>query len=144
MSYNEEVLENNASVRLCIYPDNRNFQVLCAISYEDSLEQLFMIFTYDVKKKTMSTEPLKAMSDTFAQQYPDKYDYYTYYDDPEYIEMFMEEHDITKEEIEAYRDYFLYDVLIGMWVDGNDEESRYDRNDAGHFVLKDELFANFE
>ena len=148
--YDETYLENNGEVSLNIYPDEKYITFYCSIVYERQVEdmiaeeEIFMIFSYDVKTKVLLLKPINIISNSIAKQYPDKYDCYTYYDDPEYIEMFMAEHDITKEEIEAYRDYFLRDVLIGMWVDGNDEESRYDRSDAGHFVLKDELFANFE
>lgn len=152
LTYDEKYLKEMTDVSVWISPDGKNLGAICSIifAYPDEGEEyvggekLYIEFYYDIRTKILRTEPMYAISDIFVEHYPDKYKQYYKYDDSEYIEMFMAEHNITKEDIEAYRDYFLYDVLIGMWVDGNDKESRYDRNDAGHFVLKDELFANFE
>lgn len=150
--YDESYLKKNTTVSIWINPDGKNLIATCKIIYayaEDGEgyiggEKLFIDFNYDIPTKKLEIEPIRAISDTFLEKYPEKYEAYTYYDDSEYITMFMEEHNLTKDEIKEYRDYFLDEVLIGMWVDGNDEESRFDRNNAGKYFLEDNLFANLE
>ena len=145
-------MKKNTTVSIWINPDGKNLTATCKIIYAYAKdgegyiggEKLFIDFNYDIQTKKLEIEPIRAISDTFLEKYPEKYEAYTYYDDSEYITMFMEEHNLTRDEIKEYRDYFLDEVLIGMWVDGNDEESRFDRNNAGKYFLEDNLFANLE
>ena len=150
--YDESYLKEKTSVNVWIDSDEESLTAFCAVTYAYAKdgkeyvggEELTINFNYDIRTKKLEIEPISAISDTFLEKYPEKYEAYTYYDDSEYITMFMEEHNLTKDEIKEYRDYFLDEVLIGMWVDGNDEESRFDRNNAGKYFLEDNLFANLE
>ena len=149
LSFEDSFIKDNTMVLLNIYPTDRKIHMLCVVYFDGSKEidpskseELLLSFYYEVKSKTLTVKPIQAASNSLIKKNPERYKRYQYYSNSEYIDMFMEEHSTTKKDIEEYKEYFVNDVLIGMWLDGNAKESRFTRENVGDFVIQDNLFEN--
>ena len=149
--FNDFYIKKNVSVHLNIYPSDREIGALCIVYYDGTKslpvtegggEGFVISAVYEEKTKKLMVKPVRAFSDSMAKKYPAKYETFEDYSDSEFVEMFMEEHSITKKDIEEYKEYFVNEVLIGMWLDGNAKESRFTRDHVGDFTIQDNLFEN--
>ena len=149
--FNDSYMKQNVSVDLNIYPSRREIEGLCFVYYDGTRslpvekgrgEGFVISVYYKEKTKTLLVKPVRAFSDDLADKYPTKYKKFESYSDSEFMEMFMEEHAITKKEIEEYKEDFVNEVLIGMWLDGNAKESRFTRDNVGDYTIQDNLFEN--
>lgn len=151
LKFDDSFINENMSVRLSIYPTDKKIKASCFVYYDSTKtlpvsegrgEGLLISFYYEEKTKMLTIVPVRAFSDILAERSSKKYEKYEYYGDNNYISDFMEEHDISKVQIENYKEYFMNDVLIGMWLDGNAKESRFTRNNVGDYTIQDNLFKN--
>ena len=59
--------------------------------------------------------------------------------DADKIALFMEKHNLSREDVQEYADYFLYDVVISNWVSGG--SSKFDKDNLGKFELVNDLIS---
>lgn len=147
LSFDDTFLKENTNVDLWVDRQDKTMRAYCTVHFdgtkmsEDS-DELQLVFYYKEKNKTLIIKPIQAISNKLIKKYPEKYEQYEYYSDSESMEMFMRDYSITKKDIEEYKEYFVNEVLIGMWLDGNAKESRFTRDNVGDFVIQDNLFEN--
>ena len=74
-----------------------------------------------------------------AEKYPDKYLQTEAYGNAEYIDAFCELHNISKQDISEYAHYFFDEVIVGLWIDGNRDASKYTVDNLGKCNIIDDL-----
>jgi hypothetical protein len=100
-------------------------------------EGIVLEYDYSVRSKTLTIEPLSVSSDSYGAA-PDRLDWM---DDPEHIAAFLRERGIDRAEIERYRDYFLREVLIKTWTEGNGWRSKFFPSLSGLYFTNGLLFS---
>ena len=110
--YKEEYLRENFKVKLFFPAEGENIKVKSVIRIADQT-LLIIHMSYDHKNQTIIYEPI-SISDT-----PGDINTNEHYYDAENINKFLEECDVTKEDIAEYQEYILYDVVTKTWVDAH-------------------------
>jgi hypothetical protein len=100
-------------------------------------EGIELEYEYSVRSKTLTIEPLSVSSDSYGAA-PDRLDWI---EEPELIVAFLRERGIDRYEIERYRDYFLRDLLIKTWTEGNGWRSKFFPSLPGLYFTNDLLFS---
>ena len=54
---------------------------------------------------------------------------------------YFEENNITREMIEEYQHYLIYEKILPDWFAGNKENSRFSLENLGDFTVVDNTFA---
>jgi len=110
--YKKEYLKENFKVKLFFPTEGENIKVKSVIRIANQT-LLIIHMSYDHKNQTIIYEPI-SISDT-----PGDINTNEHYYDAENINKFLEECDVTKEDIAEYQEYILYDVVIKTWVDAH-------------------------
>lgn len=100
-------------------------------------EELVLLFIYNVEKKILFFEEIMVETDKILEGlllFPPL--------PHEKVERFLKENNITKEEIESYQRYFLYEVAVGSWVEGNGALSKFSKWNPGKFTVVDNTFSD--
>ena len=128
----------NIFIRLYINLEDETVLVSASIEIEPKYSRcLHYIYRYHVKTRTLVIEPLIIITyDHFSTNYE------LAIDDGERVDAFLCEYQVTREFIEKYRDYFLYDKLLTDWVNGNGKRSRFTVGNYGNYKIEDNLFSN--
>lgn len=124
-SYLEKALQGNESLDIYFDKNREELTAIGALNYSkdsNESEALQVIYTYQMKSKKV-TETIAVLS----EEYPET-DYRT--SELKEIEKFMEAHDLTKEDLTYYREYFLYEKLLADWFAHN-PKSRFSLDDLG-------------
>lgn len=98
---------------------------------------LYYTYVYDIKTRKLQIAPLTI----FTYGYRDA-GVEMAIEEGEEVSAFLREHEITREEIEGYRDYFLYDKVLSDWVEGNGERSLFTQEDHGDYETQDHTFLH--
>jgi len=120
ISYKEEYLKENLRVKLFFPAEGDNIKIKSAKDISDKMV-LIIYMTYDHKNQTLTYEPI------YISYTQDEDGNTEYYEDAVNINRFLEECNVTKEDIAEYQEYILYDVVIKTWVDahgGSYDEAR--------------------
>ena len=133
--YKDEYMMPKTQLSISICKDSGDLDLRGDVEYAES-ENLFFDFYYNEDEKALTIECLtvftkKIIESKFGKQYTDA----------ETVESFLLKHNITKEEIEKYKDYFLNEVAIGSWADGNGAFSKFSRNNPGKFSIVDNTYS---
>ena len=110
--YKEEYLRENFKVKLFFPAEGENIKVKSVIRISNKTS-ILMHISYDHKNRTIIYEPI-AISHRLGEVGTAEHYY-----DAENINKFLEECDVTKEDIAEYQEYILYDVVIKTWVDAH-------------------------
>lgn len=137
-------LKKNTHVSMHIFPDSKDIEWVCSIDYDvlpgekfTADEAFYILYDYDVRSKTLTIQPMKATSRSLAEKYPDRFTRYVFFTDTDDIHEFMTLHGISNEDLVSYKEYFLNDVIIGLWITGNGNASHYKLTDVGDYILVD-------
>ena len=141
-------LRKDTAVYLILDPENKTAEWNCKINFSgDPLdiengngEELHFSFLYDVRKQQLTTQPVSAQSEILNGKHINKY-CGAESRSGEYIKEFCELHNISRQNIEEYKTYFLNDVIIGFWIDGNSDSSRFSAEDTGAYKTADEFWS---
>jgi len=134
--YKYNMLDDREDILLSFHLDRQVFHV-AAYSEIENTRCLMITYTYNYKTKTLEIEPLAI----FTYDY-DSLGVEPLIDNGPQVSAFLHEHNISRESIEQYRDYFLYDKLLTDWVNGNGKRSKYMPGNYGNFTIIDNTFAN--
>ena len=94
-------------------------------------------FEYDAFTKTLVYEPIVVHYDGI-----DSFgNFSTAKDDILYV---MEKYNLTKKDIEEFKEYALYQVLLPYWFEKNPETSRFSMDNLGNFTVVDNTFSIFD
>jgi hypothetical protein len=99
-------------------------------SEESWSERVLFKYTYSVDTKTLVFEPITV---TQGAKFRDT-------TDGETVKSYLAEKGFTREDVEYYRDYFLYDVAMKNWTVGNVFRSLYTTKNPGEFTVVDNTF----
>jgi hypothetical protein len=94
-------------------------------------EKVVFKYTYMVDTKTLVFEPLEITRGSSFRSSTDGED----------VRAYLAEKGFTREDVEYYRDYFLYDVVVKNWTVGNVFRSLYTTKNPGEFTVVDNTFA---
>lgn len=128
-SYLEQSLQGNERLNLYFGKNKEEVRVIGSLNYSkdpNESEALQIIYTYQMKSKKI-TETIEVLSEEYAET-----DFRT--SELKEIEKFMEEHDITEENLTYYREYFLYRKLLPDWFAHN-PKSRFTLDDLGDIEI---------
>ena len=134
--YKPESINQGEDITLYIHTDNNTVLVLATVEIKDN-KCLYFKYYYHFDTKTLEIEPL----DIFIM-YSVYYDIDLGTDNGEDVSAFLHENHISREDVERYRDYFLYDKVLADWLNGNKEHSRFSTSDYGSFRIVDNTFAH--
>lgn len=133
--FDKQYIESSLRVQLSIYVENtKEIIIVCSKFYAEN-EDLTIIINYNQMEKKIQIFPVVIYSKKLG------FEYGTEDKDYAIVEQFLKENNITKEEIEKYKEYFLYEVTIGSWVDGNGELSKFTREKPGKFTIVDNTYS---
>ena len=110
--YKKEYLRENFKVKLFFPTEGENIKVKSVIRIANQT-LLIIHMSYDHKNQTIIYEPI-SISHRLGEVGTAEHYY-----DAENINKFLEEYDVTKEDIAEYQEYILYDVVIKTWVDAH-------------------------
>jgi hypothetical protein len=154
IEYKEDYLAPTTSAAISIrfreteYGKNRVLRFTGTVNYATAadvadeysgnrLEIILLSYEYSVRSKTLTIEPLSVFSYNYGLA-PGRTDWI---EEPELIVAFLRERGIDKAEIERYRDYFLREVLIKTWTEGNGWRSKFFPSLPGLYFTNDLLFS---
>jgi uncharacterized protein YceK len=95
------------------------------------------VYWYDFPHKTLTIKPVSLLTSDYIEMGVERS-----IDDGEQLAAYFAEQGVTRDDIEHYRDYFLYDKVLTDWVTGNGARSRFSPGDFGYFTVIDDTFAN--
>lgn len=105
----------------------------------DSVEHLSIIYEYYPRKNRLTIQELFLFTGTF-----DENGNFTNTDSGELVRQAMERNNITRADVEYYRDYYLYDRIFLDWVEGNGSSSSFSPGKYGNFEIEDNLWKNVD
>ena len=126
--FSEKRLNGDRGMLFFFHPSSQKFDIETRISYSNG-DSLHWLFFYYPDTKTLELCPVRSVIRDEAN--PDKT-----------TEELLEELGISKSDIRNYQDYFLYEVLLKDWVDGNKERSKFSEGNYGEFTIIDRTFEN--
>lgn len=137
-------LKENTFALVDICPDDKEISWICSVDcaalpgekYVGDDEVTF-IYDYDVSSKMLTIQPMQVASRSLAEKYPDRFTRYGSITNADDINEFLTLHGISNEDLVSYKEYFLNDVIIGLWITGNGDASRYKLTDIGDYTLVD-------
>ena len=134
-SYLEKSLQGNERLNLYFDKNKEEVRVIGSLNYSkdpNESEALQIIYTYQMKSKKV-TETIAVLSEEYAET-----DYRT--SDLKEVGKFIEDHDLTEEDLTYYREYFLYEKLLPDWFAHN-PKSRFSLDDLGGVeIVETELY----
>lgn len=137
-------LKKNIFVSMHVYPDSKEVSWICSVDcaalpgekYVGD-DAVIFIYYYDVSSKTLTIQPMQVTSRSLAEKYPDRFTRDGSTANTDDINDFLTLHGISNEDLVSYKEYFLNDVIIGLWITGNGDASRYKLTDIGDYTLVD-------
>lgn len=155
LTYDKDLKENsylreNTRAYAVIDPERKEVTWYCTVNCSDAVndpvygndEELCFEYQYDVGSRTFVIRPVQAGSKKLAEKYPDKYLQTEAYGNAEYIDAFCELHNISKQDISEYAHYFFDEVIVGLWIDGNRDASKYTIDNLGNCNIIDDLLGS--
>ncbi|MDO5603147.1 MAG: TipC family immunity protein [Oscillospiraceae bacterium] len=131
-------LNQGEDIFLNIDMKNELIYIMASIEIEPKHQRsLYYIYVYDIKTRKLQIAPLTI----FTYGYRDA-GVEMAIEEGEEVSAFLKEHEITREEIEGYRDHFLYDKVLRDWVEGNGERSLFTQEDHGDYETQDNTFLH--
>ena len=121
-------LLGNENMFMHFNPNDQRYVVYASVSYYE-FDGVSLSFTYYPDTKTLEFDPVKMVMISTSNS-------------EKSTEEFMAEFDISQSDIRDYQEYFLYEVLLKDWVDGNGERSRFSEGDYGEFTIIDRTFED--
>jgi hypothetical protein len=136
LEYSIEYMMPKTKMTTSIYRESCDVDLRGFVEYAVN-EKLILDFSYNKKDNILTIENLTVYSRKITEGE------YTWpqYNDAETVKNFLYDNSITKEEIEKYKDYFLNEVAIGSWVDGNGVLSKFSRKNPGRFFIIDNTYS---
>ena len=106
---NKYLREEIEDLRLTFFSDCKNIKVFISVWLsEKDLLRMVLYARYDYDTKELEYVPLG-----IAQGDGGDYSYV----EPEYVDQYLEQYDITKEDIAEYYRYAIYDVVLKTWAE---------------------------
>lgn len=106
---NEYLRKEIEDLRLSFFPDCNNIKIFISVWLsEKDLLRMVLYARYDYDTKELEYVPLG-----IAQGDGVEYCYV----EPECVDQYLEQYDITKEDIAEYYRYAIYDVILKTWTD---------------------------
>ena len=134
--YDKGALKDTEDISIYVHLDDQDF--FLAFDYEIEQDKYLKYrCVYSFKTKAFEIEPLKIYT-----RNADQYGVEVVVDDGQQVSAFLHEHNISRESIERYRDYFLYDKLLTDWITDNSKHTKFAVDNYGDFKLIDNTFAN--
>ena len=131
--YDEQFLRQ--SERIGIYVNVRKKEVRFVPSIKLPNAIIYLRSIYYVETKTLDCTPLIISEDGYIEAPME--------DKAEQL-AFLEENGLTKEDIEEYQRYFLYDCILESWIDGNGINTGFSKKHLGSFSTLDRIWENLE
>lgn len=125
--YRQNFLDANKNMSIDFAAKAKRCDISATVVYSE-WDSLYLRFQYYPETKTFELEPVSIYTNSDAAN-PDKT-----------IEEFCEEFKITKSEIQAHQEYFIYEHLLKDWVGGNENESKFGEGNYGDFTIIDNSF----
>ena len=99
------------------------------VVFHDDGDYLILDFTYCLSDKTLVLESVRLHVSYGGNK-------------SKTLEEFLQENNITQQDIRNYQEYFLYEKLLTDWVTGNKERSFFAVDNYGEFTVIDNTFEN--
>jgi hypothetical protein len=134
--YKSSALENGERITIFVNMKREEFSVCASIEIENT-QCIFYTYDYNTETRVLDIKPIILLAYNYLEL-----DVEQYIEDAKRLDAFLREHQVTREYIEKYRDYFLYDKVLTDWVKGNGERSKFTVGNYGDFTVEDNTFAN--
>lgn len=118
LRYKEEYLKDEVKIRLFFPKDKQYTQIYGSVDLKKHTH-IIIDMAYNPMNRSLILEPIYISNWENGM--------YKYYEDKESITQYLEEYNITEEDIRDYQDYILYEVILKTWVEtqgGNYERER--------------------
>ena len=136
--YNKAALNMGEDVDISVLTDSGIIYISATIEIENSC-CLFYKYEYSFKTENLEIYPVTILTYGYLELGVEDY-----INDPAQVAEFLHEHGVSREFVEKYRDYFLYDKLLTDWVTGNGERSKFTISSYGEFSVEDNTFAELD
>ena len=133
--YRAQYLRNGEHISIFLNFEKQRLLIFAAMEIENS-SCLSYDYAYYFKTKTLEIKPLTIYTRDHA-----KLGVEAEINDAAEVDAFLREHGITREYIERYKNYFLYDKILTDWVNGNSKHSKFNIGNYGDFKLEDNIFS---
>ena len=134
LRYDTEYLRETFYLSLFINLEEEIIAYTCA-TYVEPNEIVILNFNYNKNERTIYFKPIDVLSEKLGFKY--SLEQAT----AEQVIEFLKMHNITKEDIREYQDYFLYEIAIKTWIEGNGTYSRFTKDNIGEFTIIDDTFS---
>ena len=132
--YENYYIRTNEHIGITLDMGKEEFRIRASI--EIGNERILLCYIYRRDEKKLELEPLFL----FTGKY-DETGTATDTDDAAVVEEFFFRNNITREKLEEYKHYFLYEKVLPDWVIGNGDRSRFNVDNYGDFEVEDNSFA---
>ena len=143
------LIDEDTRVSLGWYLEEGSFKIQVSIIHkwdEDSengyigldREMMFLYYQYNTKEKKMIYQPIALYSNSYKEEGKIRPD------DPEIISQYMQEFDITREDISNINETVIFETLLPMWFHGNEGKTNYSMENLGKLEIVNNQFPDAE
>ena len=145
-------MKNNTRAYLTIDPKEELIKWTCTVNYSDKSidleygndEELVFDYSYNLKDRSLTILPIAVKSTILAEENHEKYLRNGIYGEKDYVKAFCELHDISNQDISKQATYFLDEIIVRLWVEGNRGYSQYSVDNIGDCRIIDNLWKMIE
>jgi len=137
----DNFLKSNELIKIQGNTIEQTLSFICRVGYgiyaskeESEGTGIWFEYTYDIEKKTLTMKPL------YLQKYQLEQGTSFIYD-AEIVAEFLASKEVTREEIEEWNDYFLYQKVLADWFRANGM-SRFSMRNLGNMEIIDNQFPD--
>jgi hypothetical protein len=130
--YDQKALRNGEKIDIVVNLKEQTLLVTGVLKMNNGYHLLYSYWYY-FNTKTLEIEPLKTFSNDINEPSIDS---------GSETSAFLHEYQISRETIEYYRDYFLYDKLLTDWINDDGNHTRFTAKNYGRLKIIDNTFAN--
>jgi hypothetical protein len=123
MGHYRSSLGEGEGISIYVYLRDARVVISCTKEVADS-RRISLGYRYDFASKTLTIRPVSLSTRNYIEMGVERS-----IDDGGQLAAYFAEQGVTREDIERYRDYFLYDKVLTDWVTGNGERSRFSPGD---------------
>lgn len=139
LPYKEEYLRPEVEAELYFPTDQRYIKIHSNVELSKNPDRKTLIIfsmTYNPQDRSLTLGPMH-ISDWDLKTEPHTGGHY---EDRESIIQYLEEYNVTEEDIRAYQDYVLYEVVLKTWVNTHGGNYEWEKEKLGRCEIVDQTF----
>ena len=123
--YNSEYLDENQTLGVSFNLDEPEIRFSLVIDFLETDERISMGYIYALDSRTLTRRPISV------------FESHARITDEDAILYFLERHSLTMEELAELHHWFLFDLFLADWFDGEQVQSRFSPDNLGRFTFED-------